>query len=288
MRRTFLESLVLAASLFVLGCVPPPAEQSPSRRYDEETGMGRAQEAGRLRIGVPSDHPPLARWRAGSGRVVGLSVWLGRELASTLEVTPEFVSGSTTRLLELLGRGDLDVAFPSVPLTESRVRAHPFSNPYLLVHQRLLVDQSSAAESLADLAGEAVCSYIDPATGVEAARLAEVAVVTADRPQECMRRFARNEVSGITADDVYLDYIRARLGGRPTRIVGDSLTTAGYGVAVETETGGWLPFVNAVLSEIESDGRWRRAYERWVSERDPPAPPELSAEESAALYPTSD
>ena len=55
-------------------------------------------------------------------------------------------------------------------------------------------------------------------------------------------------------------------------------------VAAVTVGGGWLPFVNSVLTTAEADGTWADLYERWIGPA--PEPPDLSAEEAAALWPS--
>lgn len=248
--------------------------------------MGALQDAGRLRIGVTRDAPPLGYVDPRRAEAVGFTVALGREIAETLGVRAAFTLESPDRLLELVASDELDIAFPNVPLTEEVVRSHSFSTPYLLVHQRLMVPSSSTVRTVQDLAGRRVCSAIDPATGVSPDAIEpSVRVLRVGSVEDCIEPLGRRAVAAVTAPDVFLRHAVDVLAPHTrAKIVGDELSTSGYGAAV-IPGGGWLPFVNAVLDAAELDGTWAEAYRLWIGSN-PGEPPELSAEEAAALFPS--
>jgi ABC-type amino acid transport substrate-binding protein len=71
-------------------------------------------------------------------------------------------------------------------------------------------------------------------------------------------------------------------------ITGDALSTEGYGAAATTDLPGLAGFVNGALAAAKGDGRWTRAYNRWVAPytNDPnPQPPALTLQDAAALFP---
>ena len=49
--------------------------------------------------------------------------------------------------------GDVDLAFPVVPVVERLVRTKGVSDPYFMAHQRLLVPGDSDTDSIEDLSG---------------------------------------------------------------------------------------------------------------------------------------
>jgi ABC-type amino acid transport substrate-binding protein len=256
--------------------------------------MGAAQEAGRLRIGVPAASPPIGfverRPPAGpadrADRTGGMATDLGRIVAEALHVRAELVPVSgDEEMLDLLDARALDLGFPEAPLTEARLRTYSFTNPYVVVHQRLLVRAGSGISEPADLAGRTTCSYLDPVTGVPPDALEPAAeVVAADSLAECADLFRRGRVDAVTADDVFLDYLAATGGAPGAEIVGDELTTSAYGAAVATGATSFATIVEDVLADAIAEGDWADIYTRWVGV-EPGGPPELTAEEAAALYP---
>jgi polar amino acid transport system substrate-binding protein len=287
MRRRSATLILLALCLLAGACVPPPPEESLERSYGDTTTMGKLQAAGRVRIGVTADSPPLGYVDPQTEEAAGFTVALGREVAGTLGVQVDFTLGPPDRLLELVARDELDIAFPNLPLTEEAVRSHAFSTPYLLVHQRLLVPSSSDVTAVEELAGRRVCAAISRRTEISPEAIEpRVQVVGAESLGDCLPLFRRGAVAAITAPDVYLHHAVNELGRCvPAKIVGDELSAEGYG-AVVSPGGGWLPFVNAVLEAAEVDGTWADGYRRWIAAR-PGEPPGLSAEEAAALFPST-
>lgn len=287
-------TLLLLLGGLLPACVPEIDDALP-RRFDEETVMGAAQEAGRLRIGVPTTAPPIgyidgpvpSEPEDAADRVAGLSTDLGRLVAEALHVHPEFVPvRAEEEMFDLLDARELDLAFPEAPLTETRLRTYSMTDPYVVVHQRLLVPPGSDISELADLAGRTTCSYVDPVTGVPPSTLVpDAEVVAADFLEECAGLFRRGRVDAVTADDLFLEYLLGRDGAPEGKIVGDQLTTSAYGAAVATGASSFGTIVEDVLADAIADGRWARIYERWVG-IEPGAPPELTAEEAAALFPT--
>jgi ABC-type amino acid transport substrate-binding protein len=240
--------------------------------------MAEIQRRGRLRIGIPGRAPPI-----GWGDRRGMSVSLGQLVADALDVAPEIAVASSQDLLARAERGLLDLAFPALPLTEARFRRYVFTDPYVVAHQRLLVAGALPAEL------RTICAYGDPKTGADLLAVVPTArVLRASLLSRCLELLSAGRVDAVTADDVFLEYLRSRLeataGGRAPEIVGDDLSTVGYGAVVSTGAADLAAIVERVLVEAESDGTWAQIYSRWVGA---PAdePPELSAEEAAALFP---
>jgi ABC-type amino acid transport substrate-binding protein len=87
--------------------------------------------------------------------------------------------------------------------------------------------------------------------------------------------------------DVLLITYLAELG-RGYDIVGDELTTEGYGPVVRAGRGGFASFVDSVFAEADREGVWRASYDEWIGPLIGVAMefPRMTAEEAAALYPS--
>jgi glutamate transport system substrate-binding protein len=276
---------VLAFSLAVLAACAPPAPEVFVRHHDPETYMGELQRSGRIRIAIAEDAVPLG-YQSRREEVKGFTVALGRMVADALHVRAELRAYPSDRLPGLVGVGGADVAFPLAPTTEEVVRRHDSTDPYLVGHQRLLVGGSSRVEEVAALVGKRVCSFVDADTGVALDELGpSIVVQRADRLAACGEALARGRVAAVTAQDFLLAYLRERLAasGERARLVGDALSTVGYG-AIVIDKPGLTQFVNEVFAAAKSDGRWAHAYARWISGPPPPAPT-MTVWEAAALWP---
>lgn len=284
----------LGAALSLAGaCVPPETAATLARDYPETTTMGLLQLEGSMVIAVPSDAAPLS-FVGRRGEPRGMTVELGRYVARTLDVTPEFMAVPADEVVAAVYDARADLAFTVTPLTEEAVRVedHSFTAPYLIAHQRLLVRAGGEADAVGDLAGRSVCSFLDPSTEIHLSTINDdVDVVRAASIQECVRSLQTGDTNAATASDALLAGIMRALNQNQAAprwiIAGDQLTTEGYAAAVLSGSPAWLNFVDSALARAEDEGVWGAAYERFMEPYlGPEGPPEISTEEAAALYPT--
>jgi ABC-type amino acid transport substrate-binding protein len=267
---------IVGLVLLTGACVPPEPVVDLSKNYTEDTVMGEIQAAGRLVIAVPDDAYPLG-YVDQNDEAQGFVTVLGEEIADRLGVDAEYISGSSDQIIELPQEGVADIAFPATTMTESIVRKYQFSDPYLVAHQRLLV---RAGEE--DATPTEICSFADPETQIDP-QGAEVTPATA---QECLDALTRNRTDAVTGSDFLLAGLRLQ---DPERLViaGDQLTTEGLGAVIEKGAAQWTEYVNGVLFFAKSEGAWEEAYSDTIGQGlgDTVEPPEITAEEAAALYP---
>jgi polar amino acid transport system substrate-binding protein len=273
--------------LLAAGCVPPVEETTTPERFDPETVMGQIQARGELRIGIASDRKPFG-FEEDDGAGAGLTADLGAYVAEALHVEPTYVPAPNDDLLEMVDAGDVDVAFPMTAITEPLVRSYGFTDPYWIAHQRVLAFDGRFSPE--ELAGESVCSFIDPETEVLLSKLEPtIDVIEAEHPEECLARLAAGTPA--TASDAILLGLVEELEGVSTgngspEIGGDDLTTEGYGAAVDKESAGLAEVVDNILARAKEDGVWHDIVDEWVGSGEEPVElPELTVEEAAALYP---
>ena len=289
------------AALVVVGCVPPPEDVDTVADFDpEETRMGVIQERGVLRVALPDGPRPPFSFPLDDG-YDGFIVDLAREVATALDVEMRFVPAPPDTLLEQIvpadpgkGRG-ADLSFAVVPMTEKLVKEYPMTHPYYVAHQRLLVRKGSGVADVENLAGHSVCAVVDPQTAPDLGKLnPEAKLLEAQDPGECALLLENDQVDVVSATDVDLMTVWAAVSGctQPCppspefAIVGDELSTIALGAAVPGG-GGWNNFVNATWAETDAEGRWLEFQEKWIGpyglELD--APPEMTVEEGAGLFP---
>jgi ABC-type amino acid transport substrate-binding protein len=280
-------ALLIGALLMLPSCLPEVVDDDTVPNFNAETTiMGVIQEEGVLRIAVEDDRAP---WSDFDGaEPVGFTVELGRLIARSLGVEAEFVPATPDEMTQMLDGEDIDVAFPLTPITEEKVSAHAYADPYWAGHQRLLVPEDSEIEQVDDLDGATVCSVVDAGTGAPALDLNPNIgdLIEPGEPLGCVEPMRSGEADAVVGPDVLLIAHMEALGDG-YRIVGDQLTTEGYGPAVAVGLGGFTSFIDGVFSEADREGVWREYYDEWI------APltgvqmefPRMTTEDAAALYP---
>lgn len=286
MNRVILSALLV--TLLAAGCVPPEPEVDLSKDYTEETVMGEIQAAGHIVIGIPDDAYPLG-YVDHNDEPRGFAAELGREIADKLGVDAQFISGSSEQLLELPKQGAADVTFPALAITEQRVdQKYQFSDPYYVAHQRLLVRSRGyrVVRSVEDLSGEEVCAIAGDETQVALDQTdPSIELIEADS-QACLMRLMDADVAAITGPDFLLAGLRLQ-HPEELAVTGDQLTTEGLGAVIERGAAAWTDYVNGVLYFAKTEGRWIEAFNETIGGGldEPVEPPEITAEEAAALYP---
>jgi polar amino acid transport system substrate-binding protein len=281
-----LKRVLCAAILAALtaACVPP-VDKDAIEQFSTLTTMGQAQKRGFLRVGIDVGSPPFG-YIDDDGRIGGFTADLGRLIAQRLGVRAELVAGGAADISARLNAGSIDVGFPMSPIDQRILAFGLFSDPYYIAHQRLLVPPGSQIEGIDDLAGRRVCQQIAPPAGIDIARLAPAAKVTdAASPSACLGLLENHRADAVTALD--LDLVQIQAADPAARMVGDDLTTAGFGAMVRRDSGGFNGFIDLVLSRAEDNGDWQRFYDKWVRplSRVDEGPPNMSFETAAALFP---
>lgn len=289
-----------------VACIPPE-DTDRVISFDEDTVMGEIQAAGELVVGIPNDFPPLAMGRGIDTE--GFARDLSELVAGSLGVDVTFVTyDSADEMLDLVDRSDdgradqslagidrvapyaLDVAFPLVPITERRARTLTFTDPYWVGHQRLLVAKGASVDATSDLAGRSVCAAVDPSTGLDVRRLVpDVGPLTIQlEPVHCLDPKGGITSDAVTASDLFLVNMMAE-SRRPVAIVGEQLSTEGYGAVVERGADAFADFVNDVWAEAKDEGVWQELYDKWfgryLGNDALDEPIDMTVEEAAALFP---
>ena len=243
--------------------MPAGSQTKKIVQYDPtKTKMGEIQARGHIVVGIPSDYPPFGSLSS-SGQPEGFTAGLGRLVADALGVKAKFVGRPSDQLLGIVDSDGADLVFPMVPITQDSAASHPFSDPYLLVHQRLLVPGGSGIRGVSDLGGTTVCSVINAQTEVPLPRLdPSISLKTKRSAGQCAAPLKKGQVAAVTGPDVALLGLRSRLPG--SELAGGRLTTEGYGAAVSPCAPGLAEFVTRVLAGAKKDGTWTDLYKRWV------------------------
>lgn len=274
-------SLVCFCALVLgLGACVPAEEEDQFVRYKSDTTMGRIQDRGELVAGIDPSLPPF------SDTSDSFVVEFARYLADELRVELKVVEIDSESALSAVKKGEADIVFPLIPITERLARQNAFTTPYWVGHQRLLAGTASGIETVEDLAGKVVCEgpAADSSINIDVSELGSGADVTSEG--DCSESLRAGSSDAVTGPDPYLISVASQLPG--TAIVGEELTTFGYGAVVRKGAADMQDFVSGTLGESKSEGKWLKFFNDHISEyanaTDPTAP-DLTLEEAATLYP---
>ena len=81
---------------------------------------------------------------------------------------------------------------------------------------------------------------------------------------ECLALLQEGEVDAVSTDDTLLAGFKVQ--DPNVEIVGEFLTDEPYGLGLPPNQDEWVRYVNAVLEDVRSSGRWDAIYGLWLRE----------------------
>jgi len=257
------------ASLRPLGSVPAPGAMPAG------STMARIAARGRLVVGVNQNTYLFGYRDATSGEIVGFDVDVAREVAAAIfgdwRGHIQLVATTSAQRIPFLQEKKVDIVANTMTMNCDRWRQVNFSTQYYQAGQRLLVARTSTAKSIDDMSGKKVCAAAGSTSiqNIAAAPSKPVPVSVSDWT-DCLVLLQQGQVDGISTDDTILAGLAVQ--DPTTHMVGRTFTSEPYGLAMAKESEDFVRFVNGVLEQLRTDGRWATIYRRWLGPNVPTPP----------------
>ncbi|HKS46510.1 MAG TPA: transporter substrate-binding domain-containing protein [Amycolatopsis sp.] len=256
----------------------PPSPMPAPGQMPAGSTMAKIVQYGKLRVGVDQNTYNVGFRDPLNGRIQGFDIDMAHAIAKALFGDPDKIelhAITSAQRIPMLQSGEIDIVVRTMSITCDRLQQVDFSAVYYDAKQRILVKTNSAIQGAADLGGKRVCATNGSTSLSRIAALAAkpVAIGVPDWT-DCLVMLQQGQVDAVSTDDVILAGMAAQ--DPYTRVVGDPLADEPYGIAIPQHKEDFVRFVNGVLAEIEADGTWTAAYQRWLGSLLPgaaPAPP---------------
>jgi polar amino acid transport system substrate-binding protein len=266
-----------AAQASLTACNPKASSLRPAGPPQVTSGsfMAKIRARGFLIAGVDQSTYHFGFLNPLNGQIEGFDIDMIRAVAQAIFGNPDKVQfkaiSDEQRIPDILS-GAVDIVAHTMTITCARLQQVDFSSVYFDAAQRVLVLKNSPAQSLADLKGQKVCATIgsDSLAVIAAAKATPVAV---PYWTDCLVLLQQGEVAAISTDNSILAGLAAQ--DPWTKLVGPPLTDEPYGLAISRQHPDFVRFVNAVLAQLRTSGRWAASYARWVGTPVPAPPPAL-------------
>jgi polar amino acid transport system substrate-binding protein len=268
-------------------CGNPVASLRPTGPSTTDVAPGSYMETikanQRLRVGVSPTTLLFSSVDPENGEFQGFDDDIAREVAAALFGNPdmiEFVAIPQTDRIPSLVEGRVDMVVSTFSINCVRRQDIAFSTEYFTSGQRLLVPSEVRATTLADLGPEARVCAASGSTSLDVMRSQPVppVVVPAASHTECLSLLQQGQIDAVSTDDTILAGMVVQ--DPNVRIVGDRMTDEHYGLGLPPGHDDWVRYVNGVLENVRSSGRWGQIYDDHLlgpmSSINPttPAPPE--------------
>jgi ABC-type amino acid transport substrate-binding protein len=246
--------------------------------------MRTIQDRGTLRAGVKQDVLFFGFLNPRTNQIEGFDVDIAKEVARAIFGDPEKVDlrgmPSAARVPSLK-EGVVDVVVSTMTITKERLQEIDFSDVYYEAGQTLLVPNNSTITGIQDTAGKRVCSAKGSTSEQNITKFSpQATVVQADLYSECLLAIQQGRADAMSTDDVILVGLAEQ--DPSMKLVGGLFTHEPYGIGVNKGHPEFVNMIDAVLTQLKQQGRWKEIHQRWLGKYIPtPEPPTQTAAESA-------
>jgi polar amino acid transport system substrate-binding protein len=213
-----------------------------------------------------------------NGDIKGFDIDLLKEVARAIFGDPNkivFRSVTSSERLPATMDGEVDLvaslfsitcgATCGSPTTCQRWQYIDFSTQYYTAHQDVLVRKDSPITKVGDLNGRTVCAT---ATSTSITNITNVAPHAKIYPvalrTDCLVALEEGTVDAITADNTILAGFQAQDKGNTRLLNVHHLEDEHYGMAINRSHPEFVRFVNGVLEQLRSNGRWNQLQQEDV------------------------
>jgi polar amino acid transport system substrate-binding protein len=255
----------------------PPAGAAPSPgEMPAGSTMAKIAEHGHLVVGVDRSTYLFGYRNPKTGTLQGFDIDMARYVAAAIFGDPDKVRFEVldpARRVAALQSGAVDMVAATMAMTCLRRAKVAFSTTYFAAKQSVLVGADSPAKGLPDLAGKKVCAAGGTVALAFLAHAGGLVPVSAPDWSGCLALLQQGEVAAVSASRAILAGMAAQ--DPKTKLVGRPFATHAYGIGIPKNHLDFVRFVNGVLEDVRSDGRWEDSYGRWFGDHlgASPAPP---------------
>ena len=239
--------------------------------------MAGIVERGKLRVGVSADTLQFGARNPLNGNIEGFDIDMLHAVAKALfgdENAIDYKVITYAQRIPALEAQDVDIVAHTMTINCVRWNRIAFSSEYYSAGQKLLVSvelASTGIKDLGDMDGRTVCVAAGSTNEEFLKTFPNVDALTVADLTDCVVAFQQGKADGITGDDTVLAGFAAQ---DPYAVVlPKAFTSEPYGLGMNANNGDLVRFVNSVLEQVRTDGRWKASYAKWVDPNNPATPP---------------
>jgi polar amino acid transport system substrate-binding protein len=239
--------------------------------------MDKIRDKGKITVGVSADNLLFGFRNPITGRLEGFDIDMVDAVAHAIfgeDITGkvEYRVENFAQRIPDLQSGRVDLVADIMTINCARWSQIAFSTEYFHAGQQVLVRKNSPYTDVGQLNGRKVCTATGSTGSQNLTSLyPKVVQVRVANISDCMVLFQQGTVDGIVSDNTVLSGFASQ--DPYARVAGDQFTKEPYGLGIPAKNVDFVRFVNAVLEDMRTDGRWAAIYRKWLPAPVPKPPP---------------
>ncbi len=260
MNTKFVKALSLLTALLVVfaGC---------GKDKSKDSSLKKIKEKGYFILGLDDTFPPMGSRSEDNNEIVGFDVDLAKEAAKRMGIKVQFKPVVWDGIIMSLNRGDIDVIWNGLTITEEREQQIAFSKPYLNNRQIVMVRVDSTVKNLSDLKGKII--------GLQRGSSSEKALSSNTSFAKSVKEVKKYENNNLALMDlsakrveaVIIDEIVGRwsMAVKPGnyKVLDEDLGKELYGVGIRKTDVTFKEELDRVLDEIKNDKAGEEISKKW-------------------------
>lgn len=259
-----LSAVIGVALTMAVGTVAPAHSQSSSILND-------VINRGTLRIAIIGGLPPYSRMNA-SGQPEGYDIEIGKRIAESLKVKPEFIVTDIPGRVTSLQTRKVDLTIATFTRTVERSLTIGFSDPYVVTGLQLLVKADAEFKATADLNKSGI--RIGMTRGGTAEKVLptfapEAELVRFNSTADEMSALLSGQIDAMSEDVLFNKQAEIERPGQ-FRAMPELMNRAEIAIGFPAGDADWARVINLWLEQFNSSGENSKLFEHWFGYPLPP------------------
>ncbi|HOB42149.1 MAG TPA: basic amino acid ABC transporter substrate-binding protein [Bacillota bacterium] len=224
-------------------------------------GVGAAKPV--LKVGTSADFPPFEFQDEKTGAYLGFDLDLIRAIGDAIGMDVQIVNTAWDGLIPGLITGNYDCIVSAMTITDERLKAVNFSDPYFSAGQVVVtMAKDTKISSIADLEGKKISVQIGTTGDLVASEIKGATVkrfnLAPDAVQEVRNGAAHACIIDLAvAAEITKEYKDIKYGA--------PFTMEYYGIAIKKNNTALLKNINRGLAMIKASGKYDEIYNKWFA-----------------------
>ncbi len=231
---------------------------------EDEDSLDRIQRTEKLLVGTDATYPPFESKDAKTGKLIGFDIDLMSAVCEELGVECEFIVVPFDGIVSGLKNHKYDIIISAFTITPERQKMVDFCQPYYQAGQSIAVRlDEQEINSIDDLVGKKVGVQLGTTGEILAKKIKGAEIISYDNIGAAFIDMDNRKLDAVINDKPTSERVITVKG--KAKIVGETLTSENYGMAVRKGEQRLLHAINNSLEKLRATGTIQQIKNKWFS-----------------------
>ncbi|MCL2154851.1 MAG: amino acid ABC transporter substrate-binding protein [Leptospirales bacterium] len=239
-------------------------------KKSDDKSLEQIKTKGFFILGLDDQFPPMGFRGEGNNEIVGFDIDLAKEVAKKLGVQVKFQPVAWDGIIASLNKGDIDVVWNGMTITDERKKNIEFSKAYLNNRQIVMVPADSAITTIEMLKGKIIGLQLGSSSETALNSKPDVVANLKDLKKYENNTLALMDLATKRIDAVVIDEIVGRwnMAKKPGvyKVLSEDMGAELYGIGIRKTDLTFKEALDNALDEVKKDGTGAAVSKKWFGE----------------------